>query len=121
MKRLDQIHLAYTRMKIALRDDPHVPDTGLSMISDNLPNELRQIYDPAAKVSNTDELKAIEGNMLKDKEGKTIGHRRKQIRQKFYGQEGITQRDQAVSIIVPGLLIRRFERLSGALLYISAN
>ena len=99
MRKLDQIHLAYTRMKIALRDDPNEPDAGLSMISDNLPNELRQIYDPAAKRLNSVEQDEMKGNLLEDNEGQTIGHRRKQLRQKFFGQESISHREQHVSIL----------------------
>ena len=80
-------------MKIALRDIPNQPDVGLSMISDNLPNELRQIYDPATKLSKIIDQDDIKGNLLEDTEGKTIGHRRKQLRQKFFGQESMSHRE----------------------------
>ena len=98
MRRLNQIHSAYTRMKMALRDDPICSDHGLSMISDQLPNELRQIYDPSAKRSKVTEYEETKGNVLKDNIGDTIGHRRKQLRQKFYGHESISYREQHVSI-----------------------
>ena len=84
-------------MKIALRDDPNCPDAGLSRISDQLPNELRQIYDPSAKRSKTNH-EEIKGNVLPDNTGETIGHRRKELRQKFYGHESVSYREQNVSI-----------------------
>ena len=98
MQRLNQIHSAYTRMKIALRDDPNCPDVGLSMISEQLPNELRQIYDPSAKRSKANDHDEMKGNVLADNTGETIGGRRKQLRQKFYGHESASYREQNVSI-----------------------
>jgi len=87
-------------MKIALRDDPDCPDVGLSMISDQLPNELRQIYDPSAKRFKANANDETKGNVLVDNAGETIGHRRKQLRQKFFGHEGTTNREQHVSIYI---------------------
>ena len=86
-------------MKIALRDDPNMPDTGLSIISDHLPNELRKIYDPSAKHSKGIDQEEVKGNVLEDNEGKTIGHRRKQLRQKFFGHESVPFREQNVSTL----------------------
>ena len=96
-------------MKIALRDDPNCPDTGLSMISDQLPTELTQIYDPFAKRSKADNLDEMKGNVLIDNTGETIGHRRKQLRQKFFGHESTSYREQYVSMSHKQLfLVRRY-------------
>ena len=73
------------------------PNTSLSIASDNFPAMIRQIYDSSAKLTKHVELEEEKGNILKDEEGKTIGSRRKQLRQKFYSQEGLSHREQNVS------------------------
>ena len=93
VQRLNQIHSAYTRMKITLREDPNRPNTSLSIASDNFPAILKEIYDPSARLKKEVERETEKGNILKDEEGKTIGSRRKQLRQKFYFQEGMSYRE----------------------------
>lgn len=94
MQRLNQIHSAYTRMKIALREDPNCPNTSLTIAADNFPKMLKEIYDPSAKHV---EQETEKGNILEDDDGKTIGSRRKQLRDKFFSQEGMSHREQNVS------------------------
>ena len=100
MKKLEKIHAAYTRMKIGLRENPAVPDTRLSMISDNLPTELLEILEPSSQLrnANEDESTMTRGNLLQDNEGITIGHRRKQLREKAFKLEGTSYKEQNVSL-----------------------
>ena len=97
MQRLNQIHSAYTRMKIALREDPNCPNTSLTIAADNFPKMLKEIYDPSAKHAKHVEQETEKGNILEDDDGKTIGSRRKQLRDKFFSQEGMSHREQNVS------------------------
>ena len=99
MKKLEKIHAAYTRMKIGLRENPAVPDTRLSIISDNLPTELLEILEPSYQLrnANEDESTMSRGNLLQDNEGITIGHRRKQLREKAFKLEGTSHKEQNVS------------------------
>lgn len=100
MQRLNQIHSAYTRMKIALREDPNCPNASLSIAAENFPNMLKEIYDSSTKQTKHAEQETGKGNILEDEEGKTIGNRRKQLRDKFYSQEGTSYREQNVSDFV---------------------
>ena len=99
MQRLEKIHSAYTRMKRALREDPNRPNaTSLSVAAENFPNILKEIYDSSTKLSKQVEEETGKGNVLEDKDGKTIGSRRKLLRDKFYSKEGTSYREQNVSV-----------------------
>ena len=87
-------------MKTALRDDPNRPDPALSMISDNLPEELKQLYDPVAKRLKLAEANKVDGNLLEDQAGHTIGNRRKELIGRFFEQETLTHREQHVGEII---------------------
>ena len=57
----------------------------------------KQHFAKRFKANANDETK---GYVLVDNAGETIGHRRKQLRQKFFGHEGTTNREQHVSIYI---------------------
>lgn len=88
---LQQTHTKYSAMKKALTGSSGsgyaIYDTGLSMISDDLPDKIMKWT--TTKINSSDQ-KSMGGNFLKEN-GVSIGQRRQQIIQKSYEENAIDE------------------------------
>ncbi len=100
---LERLHRKYEIIKASLKK-PGEQEKSLSMVSVDLPDRLREIAKrssskapptPVAAATASGCQPTGEGNTLEDKSGKTIGDRRKVLRDKAYGAERVESKRQA--------------------------